>query len=62
MTYPSLRDATELQRIIKATTGREASLREVYRIWHYFNKVLLCSGLWRENKEPVRLPAQLDLF
>ena len=62
MAVPSLPNAAELRRIIKETTGRDVSTVEVYRVWHYLNKVLLCSGLWKDTKERPQLAEQPTLF
>jgi DNA-binding PadR family transcriptional regulator len=62
MAFPSKQNALKLQRIIEETTGREVSLKELYSIWHYLQKVLLCSGLWRDSREPTYSSAQESLF
>ena len=59
---PNKQNAAELQRIIKETTGLEVTLLEVYKIWYYFQKVLLCSGLWRGRGERPPQTDQLSLF
>jgi len=62
MSSPSLPNAAELRRIIKETTGREVTTIELYRIWYYFEKVLLCSGLWSEVREVKTTAEQPNLF
>lgn len=53
MTFLSLKNAQKLKEIIKETTGDDVSVTEVYRVWHYLNKILLCTGLWRGRQKPV---------
>ncbi len=62
MTFPSLKNAQKLKEIIKETTGDDVSVTEVYRVWHYLNKILPCTGLWRGRKKTLPPPNQLTLF
>ena len=61
MNFPSLKNAEKLKEIIKETTGDDVTMTEVYRVWHYLNKILLCTSLWRGRQK--RVPeAQRNLF
>lgn len=62
MAILSKQNATELQRIIKESTGRDLSLGEAYLMWHYLIKLLQL--LWKIDKrpEPQRSAQQLSLF
>ena len=62
MAVPSLQNAAELQRIIKETTGDDASVIEVYKIWHYLEKIFLCTSLWRPERIEARVVNQTSLF
>ncbi len=62
MVFPNKQNTAELQRIIKETTGQDVSIRETFRVWHYLNKVLLCTSLWNDDVEPPRARAQQALF
>jgi hypothetical protein len=61
MTVPSLKNAADLQRIIKETTGREVTIVQVYKVWHLLQKILLCTSLWA-GKQPRFQSEQLPLF